>query len=127
MDNVIVRLLPRETKTPGGLFIPDTAKGPNAKQTVMAEVVASGPGWRMRNGRGPLVPNETRPGDIVMIDALAGQDYKLDLNVPRQNKGADWADDAGEFRIVREDEIHGVVMVTEDGRVREEGPFSVRL
>jgi co-chaperonin GroES (HSP10) len=109
MDNVIVRLLPRETMTPGGLHIPETTRGPNAKQTVRAEVIASGPGWRMRNGRGPLVPNETKPGDVVLIDALAGQDYSMDLNVPRQNKASDWADERGQFRIVREDEIHGVV------------------
>jgi co-chaperonin GroES (HSP10) len=109
MDNVIVRLLPRETVTAGGLFIPDNANGPNGKQTVQAEVIASGPGWRMRNGRGPLVPNETKPGDVVLIDAMAGQDYSLDLNVPRHNKASDWSDDRGQFRIVREDEIHGVV------------------
>lgn len=110
MDNVIVRLLPRDTMTKSGLLhIPDNAGKPNGKQTVLAKVIASGPGWRMRNGRGPLVANETKPGDTVLIDALAGQDFAYDLNVPRQNKDAGWADERGEFRIVREDEIHGVV------------------
>lgn len=108
MDNVIVRILPRETMSRGGLHIPDTVTH-STKATVLAEVLASGPGWRQRNGRGPLVPNQTKPGDVVLIDALAGQDFAYDLNCPRQNKAADWADERGEFRIVREDEIHGVV------------------
>lgn len=110
MDNVIVKILPPAETTKSGLIhIPATAGGPNGKQTVFAEVVASGPGWLMRNGRGPLVPNESRPGDVVVIDALAGQDFSMDLNVPRHNKDAGWASDQGQFRIVREDEIHGVV------------------
>jgi hypothetical protein len=33
----------------------------------------------------------------------------MDLTVPRHNKPTEWSDDRGEFRIVRADEVLGVV------------------
>lgn len=118
-DNVVVRFLPEAKETASGIALPGrTLKRTEARRAV---VVASGPGYyRPRKVRGPgnptepgpFIPNETRPGDVVLVDAFAGQDYALDLNVPRHNKSADFdtiADERGEFRIVREQEIHGVI------------------
>jgi co-chaperonin GroES (HSP10) len=108
-DNVIVRVLPEPTMTEGGLHIPDTVTHSRVG-TCRAEVIASGPGYYSRGGMGAFVPNETKPGDIVLIDRLAGQDYAMDLNVPRHNKASVWGDERGEFRIVRESgEIHCIL------------------
>jgi len=106
-DNVILRFLPPPTKAAGGLlFIPDTAK---PEPTTLAEVVAVGPGYYRDSGHGRFIPNTLRPGEVVIVERRAGQDYALDLNVPRTNKETTWADERGDFRIVREDEILAVV------------------
>lgn len=125
-DNVIVALepLPEMSET-GAIHLPQRSQS-DRRQARIAVVLASGPGYYKRinlrearetNGLAEeqyvFVPNETKPGDRVLIDALAGQDYNLDLDVPRHNKGADFLELLGErreFRIVRESgEIHGVL------------------
>jgi co-chaperonin GroES (HSP10) len=107
-DNVVVKFVPRPAVTSGGLHIPQTA---GARKTGVreAEVMAVGPGHFRDSGHGGFVPTSVRVGETVLVDELAGQDYRLDLNVPRHNKGAGFGDERGEFRIVREDEIHAVV------------------
>lgn len=118
-DNVVVKFIPEANETASGIRLPDrTFKRSEARRAV---VVASGPGHhRPRRVGGPggatvpgvFVPNETKPGDVVLVDAFAGQDFAFDLNIPRHNKDASFeaiGDERGEFRIVREDEIHGVV------------------
>ena len=40
---------------------------------------------------------------------MAGQDYSLDINVPRHNKGADWTDAHGGIRVCREDEVLAII------------------
>lgn len=107
-DNVVVRFVPRPAVTAGGLHIPQTASRRKAGVRE-AEVMAVGPGHFRDSGHGRFVPTTVRVGEVVMVDELAGQDYSLDINVPRQNKGAEFGDERGEFRIVREDEIHAVV------------------
>lgn len=106
-DNVCLVLEPMPTETPSGLAI---IQSQASKGHRTARVLASGPGYLTRMGA--LVPNETKPGDRVVIDALAGQNYALDLNIPRHNKGAEFeelAGDRGEFRIVREEEILAIL------------------
>lgn len=114
-DNVIIRLEPIATETASGLSIVTSRETQN-KGTRTAVVLASGPGHRTR--RGTFIPNETRPGQRVLVDALAGQDYSLDLEAPRSNASAQHPDASsfdsllgqkGEYRIVREDEILGVL------------------
>jgi len=104
-DNVIVRLEALPDRSEGGLHLPQNRQE-RRTGTRKAHVLAVGPGHR--DARGVLIPTEVRPGDVVYIDALAGQDYSLDLNVPRHNKPSGWADERGEFRIIREQEIHAV-------------------
>lgn len=105
-DNVIIELEPvRNEQTPSGLVLVDNSR--RTKGTRWARVILSGPGFTNKGGH--LVPNETKPGDRVLVDALAGQDYTADLSAPRSNgKGAVFDSvfgARGEFRIVREEEI----------------------
>jgi len=111
-DNVVLVLEPEVTQI-GSLFV---APKQNARGSRTARVVASGPGYHKEpsygNPHGVFIPNETRPGDRVLIDALAGQNYSLDLSVPRHNKDQAFKDllgEKGEFRIVRESEILALV------------------
>jgi len=120
-DNVVIRLEPLETETASGIALVPGKRDRRGHRTAI--VIASGPGHYRQVRRtlgdgtpyttdGPFVPNEVKPGDRVVVDALAGQNYDLDINIPRHNKGAEFAaiaDARGEFRIVREQEILGVV------------------
>lgn len=106
-DNVVIKLLPLPQQTTSGLLhLPQTAKA-SRTGTREAEVMAVGPGHH--NPRGLFIKTAVRVGETVLVDALAGQDYRLDLTVPRHNKATEWVDARGEFRIVREDEILCVV------------------
>ncbi len=115
-DNVVIEIEPLEQQTASGLSIVHGSKK-GARDFRRARVVASGPGyWKLfgtatRSNR-VFIPNETRVGDTVIVDALAGQDYAMDLSVPRHNKSAEFQElfgDRGEFRIVREEEILGIL------------------
>jgi len=103
-DNVVLMLEPVRERVQRGVILPGTRKR-RQKDVVMATVIRSGPGYRLRNGHGPLVPNEVAPGDKVLVDHLAGQDYALDRVKPRQNHGVE----DGLIRIVRHDEIMAVI------------------
>ena len=116
-DNVVIRLEPRPTETASGIALVHGART-GARDHRRATVLASGPGFRDR--RGFLVPNEVKPGDVVLVDALAGQDYSLDLSVPRHNKSSEFQEllgERGEFRIVREQEI--LAVLEEDSQAAE--------
>ena len=101
-DNVAVRLEPLEQVSAGGLHLPQSRK----EKTRSATVLAVGPGHYKG---ATFVPTQVQVGDRVIIDQIAGQNYDLDLSVPRHNKPTNWADERGEFRIIREDEILAVV------------------
>lgn len=108
-DNCIIVLEPIETETKSGLAIVHN-RAPGAREQRTARVIASGPGYYTRLGA--LVPNTVKAGDRVMVDAMAGQNYAMDLTVPRHNKSAEFGElfgDRGEFRIVREQEILAVI------------------
>jgi co-chaperonin GroES (HSP10) len=119
-DNVAIQLEPLEVMTNSGLHLPQrTERG--ALGFRFARVVASGPGYFLQkrggaNGTldGAFVANETRPGDRVLLPALSGTNFDMDLTIPRHNKGEDFKElfgDKGEFRIVRESEILAIVEV----------------
>ena len=107
-DNVIIVLDPLETETASGLALVHNRR-PGAREQRTARVLASGPGYFTKLGA--LVPNTVKAGDRVMVDAVAGQNYDMDLTVPRHNKSPGFDGlfgDRGEFRIVREQEILAV-------------------
>ncbi len=108
-DNVVIELEPLATRTESGLELrPDGKAGAYAHR--FAKVIRSGPGYH--TPKGVFIPNEVKAGDRVVVSALAGQDFAMDLTVPRHNKSSQFQElfgERGEFRIVREDEILAVV------------------
>lgn len=122
-DNVVLVLEPLETVSAGGLALVNLGKGKTARASRTARVIASGPGYwysrRQRLSGGQFsaptevfVSNETKPGDRVIVDANPGQDYRLDINVPRTNGTVQFEESLGdkaEFRICREAEIYAVL------------------
>ncbi len=106
-DNVFLRFKARPKVTQTGLLhIPETVQESRIG-TREAEVLMVGPGHWTQQGK--FVPTTVKVGETVLVDALAGQHYDLDLSVPRHNKPTEWADDKGQFRVVRESEILCVV------------------
>lgn len=109
-DNVVIVLEPQQTETASGIVMVHT-RGPGARESRTARVIASGPGYH-RRCCGGFVPNEIKEGDRVIVDAMAGQNFAFDLNAPRQNKSAEFQElvgERGEFRIVREEEILAII------------------
>ena len=87
-DRVVVRRIESDTKTKGGIIIPDTAK----EKPQEGEVVAVGPGARDENGA--VQPLDVKAGDRVLFGKWSGTEVKLD--------GED-------LLIMKESDIMGVV------------------
>ncbi len=81
---VIKALEDGEQMSPGGIYIPDTAK----EKPQEGEIIAVGPGKLDENGK--RVPMEVKVGDKVIYSKYAGTEYK---------------DGAQEYLVVREDDI----------------------
>jgi chaperonin GroES len=71
-DRVLIRRVEEETKTPGGIIIPDTAK----EKPMEGEIVAVGPGARGEDGK--LHPLDVQTGDRVLFGKWSGTEIKLD-------------------------------------------------
>jgi chaperonin GroES len=71
-DRVLVKPLDNETKTKGGIIIPDTAK----EKPVQGKVVAVGPG--LRNEDGKLQPMGVKAGDKVLYGKWSGTEIKVE-------------------------------------------------
>jgi chaperonin GroES len=71
-DRVLIRRVEPETKTSGGIFIPDTAQ----EKPMEGEVVAVGPG--ARDEAGTLHPLDVKAGDRVLFAKWSGTEVKLD-------------------------------------------------
>lgn len=71
-DRVLIRLIERVSKTPGGIIIPDTAK----EKPVEGEILAVGPG--ARDQRGALCPLDVKVGDRVLFGKWSGTEVKID-------------------------------------------------
>ena len=83
-DRVLVRRLEEETRSKGGIIIPDTAK----EKPMRGEIVAAGPGERTKDGgRRPMAVAD---GDVVIFGKYSGTEVKV---------GGE------EFLLIREDEI----------------------
>ncbi|MDW8284349.1 MAG: co-chaperone GroES [Myxococcales bacterium] len=87
-DRLVVKRLPEEEMTRGGIIIPDTAK----EKPIQGEVIAVGNGKILDNGK--VRPLDVKVGDRVLFGKYAGSEVKIgDV----------------EHLILREDEILGVV------------------
>jgi chaperonin GroES len=71
-DRVAVKRLDAETKSAGGIIIPDTA----AEKPQQGEIVAAGPGARDETGK--LVPLDVKKGDKVLFGKWSGTEVKVD-------------------------------------------------
>lgn len=87
-DRVVVKRADIETKTRGGIIIPDTA----GEKPQEGEVVAVGPGGRDEAGK--LVPIDLKKGDRVLFGKWSGSEVKID---------------AKELLIMKESDIMGVI------------------
>ncbi len=71
-DRVLVRRLEEETKTRGGIIIPDTAQEKPSK----GKVLAVGPGARGSDGK--IQPLEVKKGNTVMFGKWSGSEIQVD-------------------------------------------------
>lgn len=71
-DRVVVKRAESETKSAGGIIIPDTA----GEKPQKGEVVAVGPGARDEAGK--LVPIDLKKGDKVLFGKWSGTEVKID-------------------------------------------------
>ena len=87
-DRVLVRRLEENTKTAGGIIIPDTAKEKPSEGLI--EAVGDG----MRTEDGKIIPLNVKVGDKVLFGKWSGTEVKVN----------------GEERlIIKESEILGVI------------------
>jgi chaperonin GroES len=71
-DRIALRRVEGDTKTAGGIIIPDTA----AEKPQQGEVIAVGPGARGEDGK--IVPLELKPKDKVLFGKWSGTEVKID-------------------------------------------------
>ena len=71
-DRVLVKRVEEESKTKGGIIIPDTAK----EKPQEGEVVAVGPGARDDQGR--VTALDVKTGDRVLFGKWSGTEVKID-------------------------------------------------
>jgi len=87
-DRAIVKRLEAETKSSGGIIIPDNA----AEKPSKGKVIAVGPGKSIKGGKHR--PLAIKVGDEVLFGKYSGTEYK---------EGKD------EFVVLREEDIIGVI------------------
>ena len=87
-DRVVVERLDSETKSAGGIIIPDTA----AEKPQEGKIIACGPGARGDDNE--LVPLDVKKGDTVLFSRYAGSEVKIE---------------GEELLIMREDDVLAVV------------------
>jgi len=87
-DRVLVQRIAEETKTAGGILIPDNAK----EKPVEGVVVAVGNGKTLADGKVRAL--EVKTGDRILFSKYSGNEIKLS---------------GEELLIMREDDILGVI------------------
>ena len=90
-DRIVVKRAENETKTAGGIIIPDTA----GEKPQQGEVIAVGPGARDETGK--VQPLDLKKGDRVLFGKWSGTEVKID--------GQD-------LLIMKESDIMGVLQET---------------
>ena len=87
-DRIIVERLEEETKTAGGLIIPDTAK----EKPQQGKVIAVGKGKKTEDGK--VLPLDVKVGDKVLFGKYAGTEIKME---------------GEEYLMMREEDILAVI------------------
>ena len=70
-DRVVVKRLEEETKSPGGIIIPDTA----TEKPQQGEIVAVGSGSRGDDNE--IIPLDVKAGDKVLFGKWSGTEVKI--------------------------------------------------
>ena len=71
-DRVVVKRLEEDTKTKGGIIIPDTAQ----EKPMQGTIIAVGPGGRDEAGK--LIPIDLKKGDKILFGKWSGTEVKID-------------------------------------------------
>ena len=71
-DRVVIRRVEQESRTAGGIIIPDTAK----EKPQEGEVIAVGPGARDESGK--VVQLDVKAGDRVLFGKWSGTEVRID-------------------------------------------------
>jgi len=87
-DRILVQRMAEETKTKGGIIIPDTAKEKPAE----GKVVAVGNG--KLSDKGERVALEVKEGDRILFGKYSGTEVKVE---------------GEEYLIMREDDVLGII------------------
>ena len=87
-DRILVERIEQESKTAGGIIIPDNAK----EKPKQAKVLAVGPGAKDENGK--RIAMDVSVGDIVLFTQWAGSEIKVD--------GKD-------FLVLKESDVIGII------------------
>lgn len=87
-DRVVVKPNEAETKTTGGIVIPDSAK----EKPLMGKVIAVGPGKMLDTGK--TAGMSVKKNDVVLFGKYGGSDVEVD---------------GTEYKILRESEILGII------------------
>ena len=88
-DRIVVRRTEEETRSAGGIVIPDSA----AEKPSQGEVIAVGPGKKMDNGSVQEV--DLKAGDKILFGQYSGSTVKVD---------------GEELLIMNESEVFGVIV-----------------
>ena len=87
-DRILVKRMEEETKTKGGIIIPDSAKEKPAE----GEIVACGNGKTDDSGK--VVSLDVKVGDKILFGKYGGTEVKIE---------------GEEYLIMREDDVLGVI------------------
>ena len=87
-DRILVKRLSEDSKTKGGIIIPDTAK----EKPAQGEIVAAGSGRRTEDGK--VIALEVKKGDKILFGKYSGTEIKID---------------GDDFLIMREDDVLGIM------------------
>ncbi len=87
-DRILARRVEEDTKSTGGIIIPDTAQ----EKPMEGVVVQTGPGARDDNGK--LIPLDVKAGDRILFGKWSGTEVKID---------------GEEYLIMTESDVMGVI------------------
>ena len=87
-DRILVKRVEEETKTAGGIYIPDTAK----EKPQMGQIVSVGNGKKTEDGK--VIPVDVKAGDRILFGKYSGTEVKVE---------------GEEYLIMREDDILGII------------------
>ncbi len=87
-DRVLVRRMPEELKTAGGIIIPETAK----EKPQRGEIMATGKGRVTEEGK--VTPLDVKVGDKILFGKYSGTELKLN---------------GEEYLMMKEEDILGIM------------------